>query len=123
MSTHKTNRSVALRVRRHARVRKKILGSASRPRLAVFRSNKHVYAQVIDDSTGRTLVAASTVEPDLRAKKTGSTIQVASEVGKLVAKRALDKGVSTVVFDRGGFRFHGKVKALADGAREQGLDF
>lgn len=123
MSTHKTNPSVALRVRRHARVRKKILGSADRPRLAVFRSNKHMYAQVIDDSSGRTVVAASTVEPEVRARKAGATVQVAAEVGKLVAQRALDRGVSTVVFDRGGFKFHGKVKALADGAREQGLDF
>lgn len=107
------------RIRRHRRVRKKITGSASRPRLAVFRSNKHLYAQLIDDLEGRTIVAASTTESEL----SGNDTDTAAKVGKLVAERAMAKGVTSVVFDRGGYRFHGKVKALADGAREQGLEF
>lgn len=112
-----------LRLRRHRRVRKKILGSAERPRLAVFRSNKHLYAQLIDDLDGRTIVSASTIDPDLKGQVKGNSQEVAAKVGKLVAERAMSKGVKTVVFDRGGFRFHGKVKALADSAREQGLEF
>ncbi len=110
------------RVRRHRRVRKKIVGTAARPRLAVFRSNKHIYVQAIDDHAGRTIVSASTTEPDLRAGAT-STVEAAKQVGKLVAERAKAAGITTVVFDRGGFKYHGRVAAIADGAREAGLEF
>jgi large subunit ribosomal protein L18 len=110
------------RVRRHARVRKAVTGSADRPRLAVFRSNKHIYAQVIDDRTGRTIAAAGTVEGDLRAGAT-SNRQAAATVGRLVAERAKAAGVDKVVFDRGGFLYHGRVASLADAAREAGLEF
>ncbi|MEA2000900.1 MAG: 50S ribosomal protein L18 [Actinomycetota bacterium] len=109
------------RRRRHARVRKRVHGNVGRPRLAVYRSNRYIYAQVIDDDSGRTLVAASSQEKPLR-KKTLS-IETATEVGKLVAARATEAGVEAVVFDRGGFPFHGRVKALADAAREGGLKF
>ncbi len=111
----------AARVTRHRRVRKKLSGTPTRPRLAVFRSNRYIYAQVIDDVAGKTLAAASSQEKDLRAKTL--TVDTAGEVGKLVAERAKEAGVSTVVFDRGGFPFHGRVKALADGARSAGLEF
>jgi large subunit ribosomal protein L18 len=111
-----------LRKRRHHRVRKKVFGDAARPRLAVFRSTKHITAQVIDDRTGRTLAAASTVEADLRTSGGGNTA-AATAVGKLVAERARAAGVSKVVFDRGGFNYHGRVAALADAARESGLEF
>ena len=117
-----TRTKSVLRSRRHHRVRKKVVGTAERPRLAIFRSNKHIVAQVIDDSTGRTLAAASTVEKDLRSGAT-SNKQAASSVGRLVGERAKAAGVSTVVFDRGGFRYHGRVAALADAAREAGLEF
>jgi large subunit ribosomal protein L18 len=110
------------RIRRHARVRKHVRGSAERPRLAVFRSNKHIVAQVIDDRDGRTLAAASTHETDLRDGAT-SNIDAATTVGRLVATRAKDAGVSKVVFDRGGNLYHGRVKALADAARAEGLEF
>lgn len=109
------------RARRHFRVRKKVRGTAARPRLAVFRSNRHVYAQVIDDVAGRTLAAASTMEADLRAGATG-TVATAKAVGERVAERAKAAGVETVVFDRGGFKFHGRVAAIADGARSAGLE-
>ena len=109
------------RSRRHTRVRKRVRGTAERPRLAIYRSNKYIYAQVINDVEGRTLAAASSQEKDLRS---GSlNIDAASKVGTLVATRAKDAGVSAVVFDRGGYKFHGKVKALADAAREEGLEF
>ena len=109
------------RIRRHRRVRKRVRGSASRPRLAVFRSNRYIYAQVIDDRAGRTLAAASSQEKELRS---GSlTMAAAAAVGTLVATRASAAGVTSVVFDRGGHPFHGRVKALADSAREAGLDF
>jgi large subunit ribosomal protein L18 len=111
-----------LRGRRHHRVRKKVAGTTARPRLAVFRSNKHIVAQVIDDATGRTLAAASTVEKDLRSGATGNKSAAAS-VGRLIGERAKAAGVTTVVFDRGGFRYHGRVAALADAAREAGLEF
>ena len=111
------------RKNRHRRVRKRISGSAERPRLAVFRSNRHLYAQLIDDLGGRTIVSASTLDPALKPDAGGNTTETAVKVGKLVAERALEKGVKTIVFDRGGFRFHGRVKALADAAREQGLSF
>jgi large subunit ribosomal protein L18 len=109
------------RIRRHSRVRKHVRGSAERPRLAVFRSNKHISAQVVDDRAGVTLAAASTLETDLR---TGSSNRdAAAKVGKLVAERAKDAGVERVVFDRGGFLFHGRVAAVAEAAREAGLEF
>lgn len=109
------------RWRRHRRVRRRVRGSAERPRLAVFRSNRYIYAQVIDDVEGHTLVAASSQESDLRAH--GLNSETAAKVGTLIASRAKDAGVSTVVFDRGGYKFHGRVKALADAAREEGLEF
>ncbi|MDJ0924496.1 MAG: 50S ribosomal protein L18 [Acidimicrobiia bacterium] len=109
------------RRRRHARVRKNIYGNADQPRLAVFRSNRYIYAQIIDDDAGRTLAAASSQEKKLR-KKTLTT-DTAAEVGKLVAARAGKAGIDSVVFDRGGFPYHGRVKALADAARESGLKF
>ena len=109
------------RIRRHRRVRKKVRGSAERPRLAVFRSNRHISAQVIDDRSGRTLAAASTTEADLRAG--AGTIDAATQVGARLADRAKAAGVSTVVFDRGGFTYHGRVAALAEGARSGGLEF
>jgi len=109
------------RRRRHERLRKALRGNAARPRLAVFRSNRYIYAQLIDDDAGRTLAAASSQEKKLR-EKTLST-ETAAEVGKLIAARAEDAGVETVVFDRGGFPYHGRVKALADAAREGGLKF
>jgi large subunit ribosomal protein L18 len=109
------------RLRRHARVRKKVHGTAERPRLAVFRSNKHISAQVIDDGSGRTLAAASTVEPDLRDAATGNK-DAATTIGRLVAERAKAAGVSRVVFDRGGFRYHGRVAAVAEAARDAGLE-
>ncbi len=107
------------RVRRHRRVRKKVFGTPERPRLAVYRSNRHLYAQLIDDLGGRTVAAASTQDPDLASG--GTPLQQAARVGRLVAQRALESGVSAAVFDRGGFLYHGRVKALGDGAREQGL--
>jgi len=111
------------RLTRHRRVRKKIHGTAARPRLAVFRSNKHIVAQVIDDDAGVTLAAASTVEPDLRAAGAGSSVAAAGRVGALVAERAKAAGVSAVVFDRGGFNYHGRIAAVADAARQAGLEF
>lgn len=111
----------AARATRHSRVRRKIRGTASRPRLAVYRSNRYIYAQVIDDNEGHTIVAASSQEPDLRSERL--TTETASRVGALVATRAKEAGIDTVVFDRGGYRFHGRVQALADAAREEGLEF
>jgi large subunit ribosomal protein L18 len=110
------------RIRRHRRVRKKVRGSASRPRLAVFRSNKHISAQVIDDISGRTLAAASTTETALKGSATGNA-EAAKKVGALVAERAKAAGITKVVFDRGGFMYHGRVAAVADAAREAGLEF
>jgi large subunit ribosomal protein L18 len=110
------------RARRHRRVRKKVRGTADRPRLAVFRSNKNIYAQVIDDVSGRTLAAAGTAEQSLK-DASGGNLTAAGKVGALVAERAKAAGVSKVVFDRGGFRYHGRVAALADAAREGGLEF
>ncbi|MBO6521033.1 MAG: 50S ribosomal protein L18 [Rhodospirillales bacterium] len=111
--------------RRTMRTRSRVKRLASdRPRLSVFRSGKHIYAQVIDDKTGNTLAAASSLDKDLKGSlKTGADTSAAAEVGKLVAKRAAEKGVGEVVFDRGGYKYHGRVKALADGAREGGLSF
>ncbi|WP_462412569.1 50S ribosomal protein L18 [Neobacillus sp. Marseille-QA0830] len=112
----------AVRRKRHARVRAKLSGTSARPRLNVFRSNKHIYAQIIDDMNGVTLASASTVEKDLGLEST-SNIEAAQKVGELVAKRAVEKGVSAVVFDRGGYLYHGRIQALADAARENGLQF
>ncbi len=112
------------RKRRHLRVRKRVFGTPERPRLNVFRSLRHIYAQVIDDVEGRTLASASTLDPELRGAIEGKNkTEQAKEVGKLVAQRALSLGIKQVVFDRGGYKFHGRVKALADAAREAGLDF
>lgn len=117
------NRSEA-RVRRHERVRKHLSGSAQRPRLAIFRSVTDIYAQVIDDAAGHTLVSASSIDKDLREKVKGlKKSEQAKVVGKAVAERAKSKGISAVVFDRGGFKYMGRVKALADGARDGGLQF
>ena len=110
------------RLRRHRRVRKKITGNAERPRLAVFRSNKHIVAQLIDDRSGKTLASASTHESDLRGGATGNK-DAAARVGTLLAERAVAAGVSVAVFDRGGFRYHGRIAALADAARQGGLKF
>ncbi|MBM7650340.1 large subunit ribosomal protein L18 [Bacillus ectoiniformans] len=110
------------RKKRHARVRSKINGTESRPRLNIFRSNKHLYAQLIDDVNGVTLASASTIEKDFGLEATGNT-EAAAKVGELVAQRAVEKGVKSVVFDRGGYLYHGRVKALADAARENGLEF
>ncbi len=117
------NRNEA-RLRRHARVRKHISGTTARPRLNVFRSDEEIYAQVIDDVEGRTLASASTIDNELREKTAGlSKTDQAKLVGEAVARRAKEKGITTVVFDRGGFQYMGRVKALADGAREGGLEF
>lgn len=114
----------AAREKRHYRIRNHVKGTAERPRLAVFRSNKHMYAQIIDDVQQHTLAAASTVEPDIASKvEFTSTVAAAAAVGEAIAKKALDKGITEVVFDRGGFVYHGKVQALADAAREAGLKF
>jgi large subunit ribosomal protein L18 len=119
----KVDRNLA-RKRRHLRVRKRVKGTAERPRMNVYRSNKHIYAQVIDDVKGHTLVSASTLDKELRGVITnGSNVEAARKVGELVAKRALEKGVTSVVFDRGGYLYHGRVQALADAAREAGLQF
>ncbi|MGE6632400.1 50S ribosomal protein L18 [Bacillus sp. NPDC077027] len=112
----------ATRLKRHARVRAKLSGTAERPRLNVFRSNKHIYAQVIDDVNGVTLASASTLDKELNIEKSADAA-AAIKIGELVAKRAAEKGVSNVVFDRGGYLYHGRVKALAEAAREAGLKF
>jgi large subunit ribosomal protein L18 len=119
----KRNDVRAHRQRRHRRVRGKVSGTPQRPRLAVFRSASHIYAQVIDDEAGRTLAAASTLEPALREKRQGTKTEQARLVGRTVAERARSKGAESIVFDRGGFLYHGRVAALADAAREAGLKF
>jgi large subunit ribosomal protein L18 len=118
----KKNPKTAARVRRKISIRKRIHGTPERPRLSVFRSVKHIYAQVVDDTTGRTLVTASSVEKDLRAKKLKKS-EKAKAVGELLAERCKQKNVLTVVFDRNGFLYHGRVKLVAEGAREKGLKF
>ena len=113
-----------VRLRIHERIRKRLTGSTVRPRLAVFRSNKHIYAQIIDDSKGATLTAASSLDTDAKKDvKHGGNIAAAKAVGKLVAERAKAKGIDAVLFDRGGYLYHGRIKALADAAREAGLKF
>ncbi|BAY61899.1 50S ribosomal protein L18 [Calothrix brevissima NIES-22] len=112
------------KTRRHRRIRGKVQGSPERPRLAVFRSNEHIYAQVIDDTQHHTLVSASTVEPGLKSSLvSGANRDASVQVGKLIAARSLEKGITKVVFDRGGNLYHGRIQALADAAREAGLDF
>ena len=105
----------------HTRIRRKVRGSSGRPRLAIYRSLNHIYAQVIDDDAGATIASASTTEKDLRGAS-GGNIEAAQRVGRAIAERALSKGIESVVFDRGGYRYHGRVKALADAAREAGLN-
>ncbi len=120
----KTLATVVRRERRQRRVRAKVLGTSARPRLNVFRSARHIFAQIIDDSKGHTLVAASTLDGDVRAKAAElKKVDEAKAVGKLLAQRALEKGLKQVVFDRGGYQYHGRIKSLAEGAREGGLEF
>lgn len=112
------------RKRVHKRIRRKVFGSAERPRLCIFKSNKNIYVQIINDETGNTLVASSTLDPELKkALETGNTIDAAEKVGKDIAIKAVAKGINSVVYDRGGYIYHGKVKALADSARDNGLEF
>ena len=119
----KESRAV-IREKKHKRLRNRCAGTAERPRLAVFRSNNHMYAQIIDDTVGNTLVAASTLEKSVKAElEKTNNVDAAAYLGTVIAKRALEKGISTVVFDRGGFIYQGKVKALAEAAREAGLEF
>ena len=113
-----------VRVKKHQRLRNRFSGTAERPRLAVFRSNMHMYAQIIDDDTHTTLVSASTVQKEVKAEcEKTNNVDAAAHLGTVIAKKALDKGIKTVVFDRGGFIYQGKVKALAEAAREAGLEF
>ena len=113
-----------VRIKKHNRMRNRFSGTAERPRLSVFRSNNHMYAQVIDDVAGNTLVAASTLDKDVKAELTKTNnVEAAAYLGKVIAKKALDKGIKEVVFDRGGFIYQGKIAALADAAREAGLEF
>ena len=120
---HKKSRQ-AVRLNKHRRIRNKVKGTAARPRLAVYRSNNHIYAQIINDETANTLVAASTMEKDISSKlEITSNIDAAKAVGEEIAKKALAKGIEEVVFDRGGFIYHGRIQTLADAAREAGLKF
>ena len=120
-----TNKRQVARLKRQKRIRKNVIGTSQRPRLCVFRSARHIYAQVIDDTAGQTLVAASSMEKDIRDHSTdkGDKKAVANRIGKLVAERALEKGIDQIVFDRNGFLYHGRVKAVSDGARKGGLKF
>lgn len=113
-----------VRVNKHRKLRNRFSGTAERPRLAVFRSNNHMYAQIIDDTVGTTLVSASTVQKDVKAElEKTNNVDAAAYLGTVIAKKAIEKGINTVVFDRGGFIYQGKIKALADAAREAGLNF
>ena len=113
-----------IRIKKHNRMRNRFSGTAERPRLAVFRSNNHMYAQIIDDTVGNTLVAASTLEKDVKSElKKTNDVEAAAYLGTVIAKKALDKGIKEVVFDRGGFIYQGKIRALAEAAREAGLEF
>lgn len=113
-----------VRVNKHRKLRNRFSGTAERPRLAVFRSNNHMYAQIIDDTVGNTLVSASTLQKDVKAElEKTNNVEVAAYLGTVIAKKAIEKGITSVVFDRGGFIYHGKIKALADAAREAGLNF
>jgi len=119
-----TDTRKAMRLKRKKRIRQRVFGTPARPRLTVFRSARHIYAQIIDDTRGETLVAASTVEPEIKDRgKFENKIAAAVQIGKLVAERATEKGIKSVVFDRNGYLYHGRVKAVSDGAREIGLDF
>ena len=114
----------AIRVKKHMKIRNRFSGTAQRPRLAVFRSNNHMYAQIIDDTVGNTLVSASTLEKEIKAElEKTNNVDAAAYLGTVIAKRAIEKGISEVVFDRGGFIYQGKIAALADAAREAGLEF
>ena len=120
---NKQSRALA-REKKHRRLRNHLSGTAARPRLAVFRSNNHMYAQIIDDTVGNTIVAASTLDKEVKAElEKTNNVDAAAKLGTVIAKKALDKGVTTVIFDRGGFVYEGKIKALADAAREAGLEF
>ena len=122
MVSKKTRTEV--RIKKHRRIRNRLAGTAETPRLAVFRSNNHMYAQIIDDTVGNTLVSASTLEKDVKAElKKTNDVEAAAYLGTVIAKKALEKGINTVVFDRGGFIYQGKIAALADAAREAGLEF
>jgi len=113
-----------IRIKKHNRMRNRFSGTAERPRLSVFRSNNHMYAQIIDDTVGNTLVSASTLDKDVKAElEKTNNVEAAAYLGTVIAKKALDKGINTVVFDRGGFIYQGKIQALADAAREAGLEF
>ena len=113
-----------VRVNKHRKLRNRFSGTAERPRLAVFRSNNHMYAQIIDDTVGNTLVSASTIQKDVKAElEKTNNVEAAAYLGTVIAKKAIEKGITSVVFDRGGFIYHGKIKALADAAREAGLNF
>lgn len=113
-----------VRAKKHRRIRNRFSGTPDRPRLAVFRSNNHMYAQIIDDTVGNTLVSANTLQKDVKAElEKTNDVDAAARLGSVIAKKALEKGINTVVFDRGGFIYQGKIKALADAAREAGLDF
>ena len=113
-----------VRAKKHMRIRNRFSGTAERPRLAVFRSNNHMYAQIIDDTVGNTLVSASTLEKEIKAElEKTNNVEAAAYLGTVIGKRAVEKGIKTVVFDRGGFLYHGKIAALADAAREAGLEF
>ena len=116
------NKNERRRIRRY-RIRKRVRGNESRPRLSVFRSSRFIYAQIVDDDQGRTLVAASSREPGIGSPESGGKISLSTAVGKLIAERAKEKGITRVAFDRGGYLYHGRVKALADGARAGGLEF
>ena len=119
----KKSRTV-VREQKHRRLRNRFSGTAERPRLAVFRSNNHMYAQIIDDTVGNTLVSASTLQKDVKAElEKTNNVEAAAYLGTVIAKKAIEKGITSVVFDRGGFIYHGKIKALADAAREAGLEF
>ena len=119
-----TNPRTIARIKRKARIRKTVFGTPDRPRLSVFRSAKHIYAQIINDTSGNTVAAASTVEQAFKEQsKFESKVAAANYVGKLIAQRALEKGINQVVFDRNGYLYHGRVKAISDGAREEGLNF
>ena len=116
-------RKQALRGKRHRHIRRKLAGSAERPRLCVYRSNRHIYVQVIDDESGRSLLTASTLSPELKDElERGASVQAAARVGELIGQKCLDKGITKIVFDRGGFKYHGRVKALAEAARKRFAD-
>ncbi len=119
----KSSEKVYNRKKRHQRIRKRVFGTSERPRLSVFRSNYNIYAQIIDDNKGVTLISASTLDKELKELRGKKSIEAAKKVGKLIAAKALKKGIKAVVFDRGGFRYHGRIKALAEAAREEGLEF